>query len=220
MNDYQKERAEERAYMREQLAPVAEALGNGWQLDPDPEEQDAWSRWHYFSNGQGRQIVAEVVWNKPDRFEFRALGWPTYADPDGRTMTVDPSTMWNPKESRPVISCARSRTPEAIARDIERRLLPEYERLYTRAEEIAADRQKSSDGEAELIDLLWKATRDTHNEHRQADRPYFVREIEGGPLTIEYRSPGSVKIDLSAREMAAVIEFLRDYRAKEAKDAA
>lgn len=217
MNEYQKRDAEARAVARAELAEIAAALGEGWHVEPDPD--NACTRYHYLTQGSGascRQLLAEIPWNKPERFEFRPSHWPSYRNAEQRRVTVDPSSIY-PREQRPTCSVARSRTPEAIARDVGRKVLPEYERLFQVCEDKAAEYQRGSNREGEAIEQLFKATRETRNPERPETKPRFVREIEGPTLYLEYRSEGSVKLDLSAVEAAAVVEFLRERRASHAE---
>lgn len=212
MNEYQARDAAERAVARSECEAIAEALGEDWHVLPDPPDL-GYSRWHYLSDGNGRELVAEVLWNRTDRFEFHPAAWPSYTDKDGRKQTVTPSDCWTPSEIVPKCTAARTRAPLAIAREIERKILPEYDRLRARCADIAANSQKHNDKEAELISLLFKATREQRNPEKPEQKPRFVREIDGPTLAIEYRSGGSVKIDIGTEEMAAVIEFLRERRA-------
>jgi hypothetical protein len=214
LNEYQKRDAEARAVARAELEKIAAALGEGWTLKDDPE--NACTRYHYMTNGQGRELLAEIPWNNPERFEFRPSSWPNYRNAEQRRVTVDPSSLY-PREERPSCTAARSRAPEAIARDVGRKVLPEYERLYQLCEDKAEQYQRGSNREGEAIAQLFKATRETRNPERPEEKPRFVREIEGPTLYLEYRSEGSVKLDLSAVEAAAVVEFLRERRASHAE---
>lgn len=202
MNDYQTRDAEAKAIARAELTLIAEALGEGWRLTDDNPGHPC--RYFTLTNGQGRELLAEIPWNKTERFEFRPCEWPSYRNTEGRPVTIDPAGLY-PRQQRPSCSVARSRAPEAIARDIGRKVLPEYERLYQMCEDRAAGYQRSSDTEAEAIAQLFKATREDIT--RQEQKPRFVREIEGPTIYLEYRSRGSVKLDLSAEETAAVIEI-------------
>jgi len=169
------------------------------------------------ADGNGLEISAGAIWNKTERFEFSASAWPTHTDKAGKECRVIPHDLgsewqgseFKEREPTPTTTAARSRTPEAIARQIENKLIPEYKRVYKILEEVAESRQAYANKEADIITRLFKATQE---ERLEGSKPYFVRNIGGDTLTIDYRSPGSILIDLSADDMVAVIEFLRQKR--------
>jgi len=215
MNDYQQREHDKAVQTRQQLEPIAAALG--WTLLPDDLDLDYPPRAFYISNGAGLHVRCTVMWNKTDRFEFAASRWPTYTDKDGAVQRVTPHDMSNeyvgnkflPRETTPTVIAARSRDPVAVAKQIRARLLPEYRRIYAALQEMADSRQEYADSEASVIARLFEATQEDREER---EKPYFIRNMPGDLVTMDYRSPGSIRIDLSCSDMCAVIGFLRERR--------
>jgi hypothetical protein len=134
-------------------------------------------------------------------------------DSDGHKVRVTPRNCWNPQESVPVSTFARSRPVSAIAKQIESKVLPEYDRLMDR---LAAKAM----GNQVYADKSQKAARDIAiacgEEYKPGHHTHYVRNMSGDTLRVEYRSPGSCIIDLPASEMVEVIGLVRKLRASKA----
>jgi len=96
---------------RQTAGMVATALGDGWTVDTS--ENFAEHRDAYMDGPDGARLALGPIWNKPDRLEIRGVY------PAGARSVY-------PAPARSVITVDRHRAPDAIAREITRRLLPGY----------------------------------------------------------------------------------------------
>jgi hypothetical protein len=141
------ELSERRAKTQELGIAIAKHLPEGWKFrrDPDIDNQDR----AYFVKGAMRMALTIDDWHqKTPRVRIQTWDWPKYTkwehgyrsdDSDGsRSETVFPSSLYDPKEGSPDITVSMEKSPEQIAKDITRRFIPEYERIFTRCQ-IKAD---------------------------------------------------------------------------------
>lgn len=109
------------------------AVELGATVDPIEHENDAWG--HRITL-EGRKMFLRFDRNgisdtSPDRIEISG-SWPSYTLPGGGPRICTPrdcgAISYNSKS--PEISCNPERGANAIAKDMRRRFLPEFERLY------------------------------------------------------------------------------------------
>lgn len=206
MNEYQKKQLAECREFESTLAPIIAELGADWSLEPLKEEYDFLPRWRTITGANGRQLWAQL---DRDRIEFRACNWPAYTDKDGRTKETKVGDLYGPRESTPVTTASAARPAKAIAKQINSRLMPEYDRLWERLETIAASSQRYADKQKTALAALAKATGD--------DRPpFYVKDMPGDTMVVEFNSPGDVKLRLDWTEAVQVINLIRKLRAKAA----
>jgi len=148
-----------------------------------------------------------------DRWEFRAAGWPTFTDSNGKTETVDPSNLGRPRVNRPTTTAAQDRAPEAIAKQIANKLIQDYVDVYKRCLEQAEDYQAHSDKSVANAKMVAEAAKDTGHHIGRRGRGFYVADLPGPTLRIEMKSADSFEVDLSAKEMVAVIGLVRELRA-------
>jgi hypothetical protein len=125
--------------------------------------------------GDGAEIgVAVGGYRKEGRVTFRAH-WPKYKD--GQTFTP---------RSYPEITCSTARDPKALARELERRLLPDFDPAY----QAALDEIRTSDARAaeawraaERIAEAIGAEPPREPRHRQHTNGAAV-ELRGGPSKV------------------------------------
>ena len=149
-----------------------------------------------------------------DRWEFTAIGWPKYKDENGSPQTIDPSNLWNPKEVRPSTTAAQDREPRLIAKQIVNKILNEYIRIYKGCLEKAQSHQEHADKTADARTRLADACQDERDFRGRPQRQFYVKNIPGETLGVEFRSVGDVKINLTTDEAIDVIAMLRKRRAK------
>ena len=125
---------------RTQLAEICKQVAlyfDGWTLSKQGEAYD--HRWQLMRDGM--QISLSLDWRKKDRLNISTWSWPKYTRMERgevKAETIYPNSLYDPKETSPEISVAWARGPEAIAKEIKRRFLPEYERIYARCFEKAS----------------------------------------------------------------------------------
>lgn len=103
---------------------LAAELGDGWTVTCDPED-----RRPSLSHPDGRRLHVGRVWNQRDRVAVSGV--------------LPPTDMYQP--TRTSITVALARGPQTIAREITRRVLPEYDATY--AEIVAFNRTQQDDRE-------------------------------------------------------------------------
>jgi hypothetical protein len=194
---------------RIELAKVCMGIAkhfDGWVLEETGETFDY--RWKLRRNGM--EIGLSLDWSKKDRLNIATWAWPKYTKLDRgevRSETITPSSLYDPKESRPSISVAWNRGPEVIAKEIKRRFLPEYERIYARCAEKAASYQKHENESRANWQAICSAIKvdPNHNRHYVT-----TNDKENRSVTIENRN-GSAYIETycNADQLVKIIAALK-----------
>lgn len=228
MNEYQLKSLKKYEESARRLRPIVDELNaiemeevTEWEMVPMDEGLDYVPRYIYIralcEKGPLKILCARDEYQAADRWEFSPCEWPKYKDSDGSTKTISPHDLWNPKEVAPKTTAQQDREPKAIARQIANKIIPEYLRIYARATERAQDAQGYSDSTRDALSRLAAACRDRDSDtHGRPRRSFFVRELEGSTVSVEFRSLGSCKIELSTDEMIEVVGLLRKLRNPEA----
>lgn len=208
-NEYQ-QKAQKRA---EEFAAILEAImtdmPGDWQLDA--WDGDGFPCWRIISEPDtGRQFSAGTYLAAgKTRIEFKACGWPSYTDANGYKQTQSVSNLWNPREALPCCTCAYDRETRLVAKQIAR-LFPEYDRIYKRLAERAADAQTYEDRTEQGLRKLAEAT---GNEYKpNGHRGFFLRDLPGDTVSIDFNSVGDVRVRLDTEEMLPVIALLYKLR--------
>ena len=207
MNDYQQRQKEKAAAFEALLAPIAAAMG--WHVVPVRDDNECAPTWRTLANGT-REIWAQI--DHKNRLNFQAIGWPSYTDEAGNKQRCFPtrSDEWTPKTT-----AAANRDPKAIAKQIESKLIPDYETMYESLAEQAASHQKYANRTADALKRLAEATGNEHEPGKQW-RGFYVRDLPGETVRIDWNSVGDCRISLDTDEMIAVIGLLRTLRTKAA----
>jgi hypothetical protein len=147
-----------------------------------------------------------------DRWEFTAIGWPKYLDKNKQECRTHPSDLWDPKETAPVTTAQQDRDPLAIARQIVSKILPDYTRQWARCFARAEQFQDRENSERDAIRRLAAACREPAEWRDSLQKTFYVKEVSGNPIRLEYRSEGDVKMNLTTDEAIQVVELLRKLR--------
>lgn len=115
------------------LIEVSQHLG--WQFANQNDESDSWPRYVFFKNNQKIHINEG---KDKDKVEF---------SPSYRTEYEN----WEDRQNRLKICVSLTRDAASIARDIERRLLPEYNRRYEYTEKWHAARIAENEAKNNLV---------------------------------------------------------------------
>jgi hypothetical protein len=210
LNEYQKRANAEAVEFHKLLAPIVDQLPDPWSLQPIRLDADGHAyRCHYIQNDDtGQEIMAR--YNEYDirgKFEFKAIKWPEYTDEAGRKCSKGPENCYQPGESAPRTRAAAGREPKAIAKQIESKIIPEYQRIYERCEGLAAESQKYHDATKAALDLLTAATGDDRHSTGRRSSGWYLQDYPGSQR-IEFHSVGDVSIRLDTQEMLEVIDLL------------
>ena len=222
LNEYQQRANAKAVEFHALLQPIADELPDGWQLhDIKLDESGHAFRCLYIANeATGREIMARYdEYDIPGKFEFKAIAWPEYTDENGRKCTKHPGDCYQPRETAPRTKAAAGREPRAIARQIESKILPEYERLWQRCEALAAESQEYHNKTREALVALTEATGDERHSRGNRRSGFYLQGYPGSQ-SIEFNSIGDVGIRLPAEDMVDVIDMLyRKHTGKPRKQA-
>jgi hypothetical protein len=187
------------------LAGAIAAQMEGWTLQPPKED-----RWYMLLVRDEMQIgIKRDSSGKRDRVNISTWSWPKYTKyerGEARQEQVTPTSLYDPKESAPSISCAMARGADAITKEIKRRFLPDYERIWKRCTERA-----EAYGRAEVnARESWVAICKAAGQARPVNGWIYAELKKGVTLRIENRSgSGHISQDFTAPQIAAIIEALK-----------
>lgn len=179
---------EKRAKLDQLALGIDRYLPDGWSLFI-PKEEDTISDRAFFVKGDLKFGIS-LNWDKPDRLDISTWTWPSYTtriERDGiRRETIYPNNLYDPKEISPAISVSATKGYDVIAKDIARRFLPEYERIYARCKEKASNYQAHADNSRAQWERVckWMDKSPTHG----------IWYSGVGPLTVANRS-GSLHVE-------------------------
>lgn len=217
LNEYQKRANAEAVQFHELLAPIVDQMADPWSLQPIQLNDDGHAfRCHYIQNDDtGLEIMAR--YNEYDirgKFEFRAVKWPTYTDESGHKGTSSPDNCYQPREQAPSTKATAGREPKAIAKQIESKIIPEYERIYERCQGLAGESQAYHDKTKQALEKLTTATGDERHSIGRTRSGWYLQGLPGSQR-VEFHSEGDVEIRLPTDEMVEVIDLL--YRLRTGK---
>lgn len=217
LNEYQKKANAEAVEFHDLLQPIVDQMPEGWSLKPLQIGDDghAWRCCFIANVATGLEIMAR--YNEYDirgKFEFSGAQWPQYTNENGQVCTTGPNDCYQPRENTPHTKATASREPKAIAGQIVSKLLPDYERIYTRCEGLAQESQVYHDTTKDALDKLTAATGDDRHSIGRTRSGWYLDALPGSQR-IEFHSTGDVEIRLATDDMLAVIDLL--YRRKTGK---
>ena len=149
----------------------------GWRAKPYAGKEPDWNEnWGERLIGTDGLVIAlkptDFKRGEPDRLRVSAEAWPKYTVMEHthglgdqvNTKTIQPSSLYVPRESVESISVSISRGPKVIAGEIARRLIPEYTRVYARCLALALRKPAALEAETpeealtdDLIAVVWPA---------------------------------------------------------------
>lgn len=191
-----REQAEARKAYADLYNGVAAHL-TGWRVVL-PEE-DANNR-YYYERTRLKNDAGQTIYLKLDRGKIHISGsWPQRKQPGGPF--VSPSDV---REESPSINCALGRGYEVIARDITRRFLPEYQRIWAKCQaKIEADERYENTRAANWARIAAMPVVKT-STHRQETGDVIIgkldhngsRNLSNGYGDVSMEGENSVKIEL------------------------
>lgn len=217
LNEYQRKANAQAVEFHDLLQPIVDQMPEGWSLKPlhIGDDGHAWRCCFIVNVATGLEIMAR--YNEYDirgKFEFSAVQWPKYTNESGQDCTTGPADCYQPREQAPKTKAAAGRAPKAIAAQIVSKILPDYERIYTRCEGLAADSQVYHDTTKDALDKLTAATGDDRHSIGRTRSGWYLQDLPGSQR-IEFHSTGDVEIRLPTEEMLKVIDLL--YRLRTGK---
>lgn len=189
------------------LSKELEPLLDGWSLVPEDPENPNYDLRCFEQDGMGFGIRLD---RKEDRVMVRSCDWPSYKQDEGRdyikTCTIWPRDLYDPKEDYPEITIAISRGARAIAKEIDRRFLPDYTRIYGRCLEKARVGQEYED----RSQATWKAVCEaTGHETKYHSHHVKLPGEDTGYVTIERRGDKAhLSVTVGAERVKAILKAL------------
>ncbi len=151
------EKATEAEVQERLTVEVAAHLGEGWSVKrypQDPEDHWAGNKGPDIIHTDGRSFDVAICSGAgiaADRGKvWVSANWPSMNGEEWGQV-VAPSNLYNPEECSPAIKISLSRGPRVIAREIERRFLPEYTRILGRIKEKIVTERAIEDGKQDAF---------------------------------------------------------------------
>jgi hypothetical protein len=219
LNEYQQR--DELAYSisAEQLQEIVFELNScdesiQWTMVPRDNQFEFTPSYIYIQavvDGHTLQIMARRGgYGNVGRWDFQASGWPTYKDSMGRTESVYPSRVYNPRGlTQPSTTAAETRPAKAIARQIHSKIVGDYVDTYKICAGVAEANAVSYDKERAARERVADACQDEREFRGQPQRTFYIK---GAGLTgrrVEFRSANDIQMTLTADEAVEVIAMLR-----------
>ena len=205
MTDYQAERQER----RERLAAMVDAVlvflpeWNREPLDSDP----SWGRCR-LEAPDGFRLEA-VFSTPPGYIVFDVAAWPRYINETGNPHTVTPNDL---REVGPVTKARLDRAPEAIAKQVQRKVIEPGRLLYAKLKERADSNQAHCDRNKAASVALGEALGDPRDPKR-LNNYFSARNIPGNGVYIEFRGASDVLMrGIPVEDAIVMLAALREYR--------
>jgi hypothetical protein len=205
---------------------IAALLPDGWTLQPDDRKRNNREE-IYFAKGEGAYTLgwwwdglrfAIYANNHEKRLKIGHDGWPTYTELDRgepQTKRVWPGDLYDPREEYPSITVAFAKSPEAVAKDILRRFLPEYERIFARCRDAAMERQKYHNAK----DAGWATICRAVNRDPKRSQHYDIADGTGAYVSLEgHNSNPKMTIEAPAEKLIKILELLREQSKSEERN--
>jgi hypothetical protein len=174
----------------EKVSQVAAELGDNWQVVPLSTEYED-TNWYLLRSDGLRLFLANgPTWSKAGKAEI------SLSTPRHKGSYIEPRDAEGKRVSTPKIGVSwDAKTPEQIAKDITRRLLPDCEIVHhATLSQIAKMEQADSDQLASLTALCealgCPVPRDYHSKY-----PRFSGSHEGVDFTVNYSGSITLKMD-------------------------
>jgi hypothetical protein len=233
MTNYNEERQKEHARNEEIRAKLEKALAllPGWSVKPD-KEREKWDCvvtatqgpdprapqiWTRFSAGYGdKRIHASGIYPRTAKGEYVTI-WYTHEEREARKVAGIPDVEYGKIQS-PSITIGPDRTPEQIAKDISRRLLPNLLDYHARVMKSVNADNEYHDTTRATLESIKGAPLDKWEEEKKSFSLYIKTpggEDNYGSRAEVKASRESVSLDLhdiSASEAIMIIRSLKKIR--------
>lgn len=210
MNAYQQERETKVAEHEQLTADVVALLDDGWTLkEYDNSDKDPWyRRAPDIVHKDGRSFDLAPV----DGGKVRvSANWPTQRGTQG-SRVFSPNDLYNPNETSPSIKVSLSRGTEVLAKEINRRFLPEFTRIWGRiAENIKATNEFEDSREAAFQRIRQECGLSERPGHVQDCRTSWHDDSKGyGDVVVNSAESVELKMrSLPVNVAIAVIKLVR-----------
>ena len=211
MTDYERMQERDKAKKDEMNALFLSIAGlmPGWTIKANENpESDSHFR-NVLVKGDLQIHFARESGGKQDKVNIQTWAWPGYNYVDRgevRKAMVTPRDLYDPKEESPSISCSISRGAEAIVKDINRRFLSDYERIFARCVEKA----KQSGDYAAKIKGDWEAICAVLDVSPLRDSHYPKTTIGEYNFQVTNRNgKAHLELDVNAVQLKQILDALK-----------
>ncbi len=218
MNNYQQQYVERTIEFETILIAICAELPGWTLLDVPAETMPVHTcRIRHLKCGNGIHELCAHYEADEERICFSPSAWPEYIDTDGRKCSKRPHDLYgtDPRPVSPETRCKTFRSPESIARQIQSKVVRDYELLYVDCNTAASASQEYTDKTNAGRMRIKLACRSIESDGR--GRVFYAKEMLGESVRVEFNSVGDVRLHLDAKEAASVINFLRSKRNRNAK---
>lgn len=207
MNDYQLRQREQNQRLTAEILAICEHMPGNWTIEqPRTDEADEnYKTPRIMRDDTGKAIYFHVLWNDKDRIEFSPADYPEYMDRGGKVTKVTCRDLWSPSETEPRTKANRNRPAQAIAKQLQTKILKPWEPIRARLQEKADSNQAYNDRKNTALENLAKAC----GIELRPDQTTLYAHIGADHKRIEFRSDTSVILDVTAAEAVQIIELLR-----------
>jgi hypothetical protein len=201
---YQKRKKQEAERYRKLYAAVVKHL-DGWSIHMEGGEIPA--EYRYFLTDAAGHGISMRRDNRPGKIRVRGH-WPKYPDDENGSRFSSHSHPAQVNESAPEICATETRGPEAIAREIKRRFLPGYFRIWSLLQtRIIADIE---------IDCRKRNNLQRVLDSTQIIKPYSLNQLnrvgiihDGSYGSVWMDSPDSVRLELRSLPVEVACAVLK-----------
>lgn len=197
--DYREEQEMKTKALTELTTGLAKELGAPWKVIPNEEQHYPT---HKIENPENGAILwVNIIWNHKDRANISGS---LFLGRGNTHVTVYEN---HERAKVPDITVALARGPAAIAKDVKRRLLPEYLRILELAKaQVARDNERTANRQANIRKLAAAAKAKVPDFERDPDTTRFW--TDRGTLDVHY--DGTVSFDRFTVNMEQA-EFILHY---------
>lgn len=192
--------------IKKDYAGIARAIAAAMQWRDTTKEERANDQWRTLEDDHGRKLHLHFdSYASKNRIRVSG-GWPSYKRPDGSTQQTSPRDLWNPQEGSPEITVSMEKSPDKIASDILRRLMPDYVRIHARLKAHADEQGDHARKTLEAAQALVKDFGGTAKAEGSSVRVW----IPG--VSVSMSGPDSVRFEYfnvepkAAREIIAILK--------------
>lgn len=200
---YQEEQEAKTKALTELTTGLAKELGAPWKVIPNEERNYPT---HKIENGDGAVLWVSIIWNHKDRANISGS---LFLGRGNQHVTVYEN---NERAKVPDITVALARGPAAIAKDVQRRLLPEYLRILELAKaQVKRENETTAKRQANIRKLAAVTGDKVPDFERDPDTSRFW--THRGTLDIHY--DGSVSLErftMTIEEAEYILRYLHEKK--------
>lgn len=184
---------------------IAAALGEQWEAVPQSEEYPDCG-WRFIRAGDGLTLCSS-----PPSYSHRNAWRFSVSAPRHKGAYVEAYDGDRSRMACPGIGCADTKTPEQMAKDITRRLLPDAEKYWNAVVEQIRNMEEGENQQADSIRAVCAAMNKPAANDYQTKQPSAGQSFDGG--TFEVHHGGNVAFKLYSMEIGKAVKLAAAIKA-------